>query len=137
MTAGQVLRDTVGGEYDQVDPQRPPTPPDIDVLAAIPMRFRSGQAGMASTTYYVAPSRAGVFDAGTTYWPCVLAGDCLHLSRDPVSRAVVARMTANLLLAFAAGPAGLAHASTPNLPPSPDGLVDSAAVAGDVALRAF
>jgi hypothetical protein len=136
--AGQVLRNTVGGEYDQVDVNQPTTPPNVDVLAAIPIRFLSGQAGMATTTYYVASSHAGVFDAGTTYWPCVMSGDCLHLGpTPPAARAVVARVTDNVLAAFAAGPAGLVHASTPNWPPSAEGLVGSARAAGDVAVRAY
>ncbi|WP_223297260.1 N,N-dimethylformamidase beta subunit family domain-containing protein [Catenulispora acidiphila] len=138
VTAGEVLRNTVGGEYDQVDVNQPTTPPDVDVLAAIPIRFLSGQAGMATTTYYVAPSQAGVFDAGTTYWPCVISGDCLHLApTPPASRAVVERVTDNVLTAFAAGPAGLEHASTPNWPPSAEGLVGSARAVGDVAVRAY
>ncbi|WP_370353258.1 N,N-dimethylformamidase beta subunit family domain-containing protein [Catenulispora sp. EB89] len=138
VTEGQVLRNTVGGEYDQVDVNQPTTPPDVDVLAAMPIRFLSGQAGMATTTYYVAPSHAGVFDAGTTYWPCVMSGDCLHLGPTPPAvRAVVTRATDNVLLAFAGGPAGLEHASTPNWPPSAEGLVGSAREVGDVAVRAY
>lgn len=135
---GEVLRNTVGGEYDQVDVNQPTTPVDVDVLAAIPIRYLSGQAGMATTTYYVAASRAGVFDAGTTYWPCVMSGDCLHLDpTPPAARRVVTRMTDNVLVAFAAGPAGLKHASTPNWPPSAEGLVGSARGVGDVAVRAY
>ncbi|WP_370382727.1 N,N-dimethylformamidase beta subunit family domain-containing protein [Catenulispora sp. GAS73] len=138
VTAGQVLRNTVGGEYDQVDVNEPTTPPDVDVLAAMPIRFLSGRAGMATTTYYVAPSQAGVFDAGTTYWPCVMSGDCLHLAPTPPAvRAVVTRATDNVLAAFAGGPAGLEHASTPNWPPSAEGLVGSAREVGDVAVRAY
>lgn len=138
VTAGQVLRNTVGGEYDQVDVNQPTTPADVDVLAAIPIRFLNGRAGMATTTYYVAASHAGVFDAGTTYWPCVISGDCLHLApTPPAARAVVTRVTDNVLLAFAAGPAGLEHASTPNWPPTPEGLVGSARAVGDVAVRAY
>jgi hypothetical protein len=138
VTAGEVLRNTVGGEYDQVDVNQPTTPPTVDVLAAIPIRSLSGQAGMASTTYYVATSQAGVFDAGTTYWPCVLSGDCLHLDPTPPAvRQVVTRMTDNLLIAFAAGPAGRSHPSTPSWPPSAEGLVGSARAAGEVAVRAF
>ncbi|WP_370369903.1 N,N-dimethylformamidase beta subunit family domain-containing protein [Catenulispora sp. GP43] len=138
VTAGQVLRNTVGGEYDQVDVNQPTTPPDVDVLAAIPIRFLNGRAGMATTTYYVATSQAGVFDAGTTYWPCVMSGECLHLGATPPAvRAVVARVTDNVLVAFAAGPAGLAHPSTPSWPPSAEGLVGSARAVGDVAVRAY
>jgi hypothetical protein len=138
VTAGEVLRNTVGGEYDQVDVNQPTTPPDVDVLAAMPIRDRGGLAEMATTTYYVAPSQAGVFDAGTTYWPCVMSGDCLHLGPTPPAvRRVVARATDNVLRTFAAGPAGLAHASTPNWPPSAEGLVGSARAAGDVAVRGY
>ena len=138
VTAGQVLRNTVGGEYDQVDVNQPTTPADVDVLAAIPIRFVNGRAGMATTTYYVAASRAGVFDAGTTYWPCVISADCLHLApAPPAARTVVTRVTDNVLLAFAAGPAGLEHASTPNWPPTAEGLVGSARALGDVAVRAY
>ncbi|GAA2029707.1 hypothetical protein GCM10009839_31620 [Catenulispora yoronensis] len=138
VAVGQVLRNTVGGEYDQVEPNKPTTPRDIDVLAAMPMRYANGHAGMATTTYYVATSQAGIFDAGTTYWPCVMSGDCLHLApTPPESRQVITQMTDNILTAFAAGPAGLAHPSTPNLPPSPEGLVGSAKQPGDVALRSY
>lgn len=138
VTAGEVLRNTVGGEYDQVDVNQPITPADVDVLAAIPIRYAGGRAGMATTTYYVAASRAGVFDAGTTYWPCVISGDCLHLDpTPPAARQVVARMTDNVLRAFAAGPAGSKHPSTPNRPPSAEGLVSSAREVGDVAVRAY
>ncbi|MFL6111060.1 MAG: N,N-dimethylformamidase beta subunit family domain-containing protein [Catenulispora sp.] len=138
VAAGTVLTSTVGGEYDQVEVNKAATPKDVDVLAAMPIRFANGHAGMATTTYYVATSQAGVFDAGTTYWPCVIAGDCLHLTATPTeARRVVMLMTDNILTAFAAGPAGLAHASTPNLPPSPEGLVASAKSPGDVALRSY
>jgi hypothetical protein len=121
-----------------VDVNQPTTPTDVDVLAAIPIRFLNGRAGMATTTYYVAPSQAGVFDAGTTYWPCVMSGDCLRLApAPPAARAVVTRVTDNVLVAFAAGPAGLEHASTPNWPPTAEGLVGSARAVGDVAVRAY
>ncbi|MBW8806369.1 MAG: hypothetical protein JF587_21335 [Catenulisporales bacterium] len=138
VAAGAILHNTVGGEYDQADVNKAATPKDLDVLAAMPIRFANGHAGMATTTYYVATSQAGIFDAGTTYWPCVIAGDCLHLAPTPTeARRVVTLMTDNILTAFAAGPAGMAHPSTPNLPPSPEGLVGSAKSPGDVALRAY
>jgi hypothetical protein len=138
VTGGEVLPNTVGGEYDQVDVNKPTTPRDVDVLAAMPMRFKNGQAGMATTTYYVATSQAGVFDAGTTYWPCVMTGDCLHLApTPPLARQVITQMTDNILIAFAAGPAGQQHPSTTNWPPSPEGLVTSAKQPGDVAQRSY
>ena len=138
VTAGEVLRNTVGGEYDQVDVNKPTTPRDVDVLAAMPLRTKASEAEMATTTYYVAPSQAGVFNAGTTYWPCVMNGDCLHLAPTPQSaRQVIIRMTDNILTAFATGPAGRQHPSTPSWPPTPEGLVSSAKQPGDVSQRAY
>ncbi|WP_223297611.1 N,N-dimethylformamidase beta subunit family domain-containing protein [Catenulispora acidiphila] len=136
VTPGEVLRNTIGGEYDQVDVNNPTTPRDVDVLAAMPLRTKSGAAEMATTTYYVAPSQAGVFNAGTTYWPCVLNGDCLHLApTPPAAQQVITRMTDNILTTFAAQPAGRQHPSTPSWPPTPEGLVSSAKQPGDVSQR--
>ena len=136
--AGEVLQNTVGGEYDQVDVNKPTTPRGRGRPGGDTIRDKSGAAGMATTTYYVAASQAGVFDAGTTYWPCVINGDCLHLGPTPPAvREVMTRMTDNVLRAFAAGPAGLAHGSTPSWPPSAEGLVESARAVGDVAVREY
>ncbi|MEY9864264.1 hypothetical protein ABH935_009920 [Catenulispora sp. GAS73] len=138
VTASQVLRNTIGGEYDQVDVNKPTTPRDVDVLAAMPLRTRSGEAEMATTTYYVATSQAGVFNAGVTYWPCVMNGDCLHLAPTPPSaRQVITRMTDNILSAFAAGPARRQYPSTPSWPPTPEELVSSAKQPGDVSQRIY
>ena len=59
----------------------------------------------SDVTYYVASSGAGVFDSGTEDWVCGLpyASDCPALG-TAVQRAVQAA-TANILRAFAAGPA--------------------------------
>jgi hypothetical protein len=65
----------------------------------------SGGPAAADTTYYVARSGAGVFDAGTMAWACAAGPGCGR----PIARRthqVVQQVTDNLLTAFAAGPTG-------------------------------
>jgi hypothetical protein len=57
-------------------------------------------------TYYTDASGAGVIDSGTNNWVPFLT--------DPSSQPALARITENILTAFAAGPAGTAHPSVPN-----------------------
>ncbi|HSA49561.1 MAG TPA: N,N-dimethylformamidase beta subunit family domain-containing protein [Yinghuangia sp.] len=128
---GQVLADSLGGEYDTALPGDPATPPTLDVIAAAPLRV-GPMATMGTMSYYTAPSGAGVFSAGTTYWPCQLAGSCHEMAVVPETRAVLQRMTENILRAFAEGPAGDRHPSRPFLPPGPDNLIASAARPEDI-----
>lgn len=102
----------VGPEYDRVTPSVP-TPRTIEVLMHSPLRCR-GKASFSDVAYYTASSGAGVFSSGTSSWVCKLLTGCPFdkpLKPDPRIR----RMTENLLRAFAAGPAGLAHPSRSNL----------------------
>lgn len=131
---GQVLPTSLGGEYDMALPNDPATPPNLSVIAAAPLRI-GPRATMGTITYYTAPSGAGVFSAGTTYWPCQLRGACHEMPVDPTSRAVLERMTHNIAQAFAKGPAATHHPSTPQPPPSPENLLATAARPEDVGVR--
>ncbi|MCF2530454.1 N,N-dimethylformamidase beta subunit family domain-containing protein [Yinghuangia soli] len=131
---GQVLANSLGGEYDVALPGDPATPPGLGVIAAAPLRI-GPSAAMGTMSYYTAPSGAGVFSAGTTYWPCQLRGACHEMAVDPVSRAVLERMTDNILRAFAAGPAAPKYPARPLLPPAPENLVATAARPEDVGVR--
>jgi hypothetical protein len=111
--AGSRLPDLVGDEYDRVQPTAP-RPPRVELLLHSPVRCR-GRASFADTTYYTAPSGAGVFDAGTGAWVCQLAQACAEGRRSPVTARVVREVTVNLLRLFAAGPAGRRHPSRSNL----------------------
>lgn len=92
-----------------------PTPRPIEVLLHSPAHCRQGSLDRADTTYYVAPSGAGVFDAGTMGWACaVLRGYC-QAPVPALTTEVVATITDNLLRAFARGPAGPAHPAHDNL----------------------
>ncbi len=112
MKNGDQVAGLVGSEYDRVTPQVA-TPGTIQVLFHSPLTCR-GHRSYADAAYYTAPSGAGVFSTGSGAWICKLLTGCpadRPMVPDPRIRAV----TRNILLAFAAGPAGTAHPSTPNL----------------------
>jgi hypothetical protein len=110
--AGSRLPDLIGDEYDRVQPGAP-RPPRVEVLLHSPVHCRG--ASFADTTYYSAPSGAGVFDAGTSSWVCQLARVCSAGHRSPLTARVVGAVTVKLLRAFARGPAGAQHPSRSNL----------------------
>ncbi|WP_334144034.1 N,N-dimethylformamidase beta subunit family domain-containing protein [Rhabdothermincola sp.] len=102
----------VGNEYDRVTPEAP-TPDNIQVIAHSPVTCR-GTPSYADSTYYTAPSGAGVFAIGTFWLIPRLIPECpAGPSSSPDCR--VQRLTENVLRAFARGPAGNDHPSTNNL----------------------
>ena len=112
--AGESLPGLVGPEFDQVNPSEP-TPRPIEVLARSPVSCGAAPT-YSDVSYYVAASGAGVFDAGTEDWICALpAAGCLAAAPPAVRRAIQAA-TANILIAFAAGPAGRAHPARELIP---------------------
>ena len=110
--AGDHLPGLIGTETDAVQLNYP-TPRPIQVLLHSPTDCPKGLPGFADTTYYAAPSGAGVFDAGTIAWSCAVAPICSAV-RGPTHR-IVRIITDNLLTAFAAGPAGVLHPAHDNL----------------------
>ena len=113
--AGEVLPGLVGPEFDQVNPAEP-TPRPIEVLARSPVSCGAAPT-YSDVSYYVAASGAGVFDAGTEDWICALpvAAGCPAPAPPAVRRAIQAA-TANILTAFAVGPAGRAHPARELIP---------------------
>jgi len=83
------------------------------VLAHSPLTC-GGVAGYADSAYYTVGSGAGVFAAGTMRWVCAMTRTCGHGVGAGAQR-FVTTATTNLLRAFAAGPAGLAHPARDNL----------------------
>ena len=112
--AGQRLPGMVGDEYSAVDLDVP-TPRPLQVLFHSPVTCR-GRHGFQDTTYYTAPSGAGVFSSGTQWWICGLDPGC-KFSGSAVAEAhrVFTAMTTRLLSAFAEGPAGKNHPAVDNL----------------------
>lgn len=110
---GSRLPNLVGPEYDRVMLNEP-TPPTVELIAHSPLRCRF-HASFSDVTWYTTASGAGVFDSGTSSWVCQLDGVCASGRNSPVTSAAVRQITLNLLRAVAAGPAGLAHPSVPNV----------------------
>ena len=111
VTDGEHLNRVVVEEYDRVT-ARAPTPENIEVLAHSPLdcgRLHSH----SDMTYYTTSSGAGVFDAGSFGGTAALK--CGPPTKTWRCSPEIVRLTENLLAAFAAGPAGLAHPSLSNL----------------------
>ena len=106
---GMRLPHLVGSEYDRVNPGVP-TPKNIEVITHSPVDCR-GVNSFSDSAYYTVRSGAGVFDAGTSWFPLGLpeAG-----ATGVVARIIGGELT-NLLVAFSAGPAGLPHPAHRNI----------------------
>ncbi|MFF4406820.1 N,N-dimethylformamidase beta subunit family domain-containing protein [Streptomyces sp. NPDC001404] len=109
---GTAFPNLVGTEYDRVD-AGPATPRPIEILAHSRLVCR-GVRSFADTAYYTAGSGAGVFNSGTMRWVESLTGDGGH-GIPPGAARFTGRVTANLLRAFANGPAGREHPAADNL----------------------
>lgn len=105
---GDTFPHLIGVEYDRVTPGRP-TPRPIEILAHSPL-VCNGKASHSDTAYYTVPSGAGVFASGTMRWvEGLMAGsqdDGGDHGMNAATAAFVTRATENLMVAFAAGPAG-------------------------------
>jgi hypothetical protein len=108
-TVGQRLPGVIGSEYDRYDPSVA-SPPNVEILTHSPLTCR-GAADFSDATYYSAPSGAGVFASGTIDWVGYMD---IHCQPDGCAGRVLGRVMTNLLTAFGAGPAGLAHPSSPS-----------------------
>lgn len=122
--AGLALPHLVGPEYDRVNPGVP-TPATIEVLTHSPVTCR-GVDTFADSAWYTVPSGAGVFASGSNWFTTGLP----EAGASGVTARVIGGELTNLLRAFASGPAGAAHPSTPNLA----GLHE---FAGDPVARAY
>jgi hypothetical protein len=102
----------VGTEYDRVNPdttvQRP-----IQVLSHSPLTCR-GVDSYGDSAYYTHASGAGVFNAGTMRWVEAITGGGGHGINRTTGR-FVRRVTANVLTAFADGPAATRYPAHDNL----------------------
>jgi hypothetical protein len=109
---GDVVPDMVGNEYDRVT-AGVPTPENIQVLAHSPVNCK-GLRSYADSTWYSAPSGAGVFSAGTFGWEPLLDADCPD-GPPTTDECRIVKVTENILRAFSEGPAGASHPSRSNL----------------------
>jgi hypothetical protein len=106
----------VGIEYDRVNPDSPVERP-IQVLSHSPLTCR-GVNSYADSAYYTHASGAGVFNAGTMRWVGSFTPDAFGIAGFGVNghgSAFVKRVSANLLRAFADGPAADKYPAQDNL----------------------
>jgi N,N-dimethylformamidase beta subunit-like protein len=104
----------VGIEYDRVNPDAPVERP-IEVLSHSPLTCR-GVNSYSDSAYYTHASGAGVFNTGTMRW--VGAFDPYQYREFGVNRRggdFVKQVTANVLRAFADGPAAAKYPARDNL----------------------
>jgi hypothetical protein len=102
----------VGVEYDRVDPAFPLQRP-IEVLSHSPLTC-NGTASYGDSAYYTHAGGAGVYNSGTMRWVEAIYGDQPH-GIGGATPAFVRQVTANVLRAFADGPAAARHPAHDNL----------------------
>jgi hypothetical protein len=110
---GERFAGLVGPEYDRLNPAVP-FPRPMQVLAHSPLAC-DGLSTFSDSAYYTVSSGAGVFASGTMRWVCAMRGPHCGHGLTWAAERFVDRATQNLLRAFAAGPAGLAHPARDNL----------------------
>ena len=123
---GERFPGMVGPEYDRLNPAVP-FPRPLQVLAHSPLTC-DGFSTYSDSVYYTVASGAGVFASGTMRWVCAMRGPSCGHGLTRAAEAFVDRATANLLRAFAAGPAGRPHPARDNVaqvkPPRVPALYD-------------
>ena len=111
-TEGTSFPSLVGVEYDRVNPGYPVQRP-IQVLSHSPLTCQ-GVPSYADSAYYTHAGGAAVFNAGTMRWVEAIYGDRPH-GIGAAATAFVRRVTANVLRAFADGPAAARYPARDNL----------------------
>ncbi|MGH3305285.1 MAG: N,N-dimethylformamidase beta subunit family domain-containing protein [Streptosporangiaceae bacterium] len=111
--AGTSFPVLVGVEYDRVTPGFPVQRP-IQVLAHSPLTCR-GVASFADSAYYTHPSGAGVFNTGTMRWVEAFGPPLYGWGLTSAAGQFTRRVTANVLTAFADGPAAATCPARDNL----------------------
>jgi hypothetical protein len=102
----------VGIEYDRVNPDYP-VPRPIEIVAHSPLTCR-GVNSYSDSAYYTHPGGAGVFAAGTMRWVRSLTGN-IGFGITMKTAFFTRRVTANVLRAFADGPAAARYPARDNL----------------------
>jgi hypothetical protein len=112
VAAGTRFPGLVGIEYDRVNPGYP-VPRPIEVVAHSPLTCR-GVNSYADSAYYTHPGGAGVFATGTMRWVRSMSGN-IGFGITTRTAWFTRRVTANVLRAFADGPAAARYPARDNL----------------------
>jgi N,N-dimethylformamidase beta subunit-like protein len=103
----------VGIEYDRVNPGYP-VPRPIEIVAHSPLTCE-GVHSYADSAYYTHSGGAGVFNVGTMRWVESFGPPTYHWGLTPACGRFTRRVTANVLRAFADGPAAARYPARDNL----------------------
>lgn len=113
LRTGDALPLAVGNEADAQEPPNGHSPANLQVvLHAVEVGRDKRHPWPITAGYYSAPSGAGVFAAGTTYWSCDLDSTCPRWETPQRTSAALQQITLNLIRAFAHVRAGRLHPST-------------------------
>jgi hypothetical protein len=112
VTAGTRFPGLVGIEYDRVNPDYPVQRP-IEIVAHSPLTCR-GVNSYSDSAYYTHPGGAGVFATGTMRWVRSMTGN-IGFGITMKTAWFTRRTTANVLRAFAGGPAAAKYPARDNL----------------------
>jgi N,N-dimethylformamidase beta subunit-like protein len=111
--AGSRFPALVGVEFDRIDPsiqlERP-----TEVVAHSPLVLH-GAPSHSDAAYYTHRGGAGVFSVGTMRWVPSFARPLYHWGITRATSAFTRRVTANVLHAFADGPAAAKYPARDNL----------------------
>jgi hypothetical protein len=110
--AGTRFPGLVGIEYDRVNPDSP-VPRPIEIVAHSPLTCR-GINSYSDSAYYTHPGGAGVFATGTMRWVRSFTGN-IGFGITLTTAYFTRRVTANVLRAFADGPAAAKFPARDNL----------------------
>lgn len=110
---GSTFRNLIGVEYDRVTPGYPLERP-IQVLSHSPLVCK-GVSSFADSAYYTHKGGAGVFNSGTMRWVEAFAPPTYGWGISAATTRFTRRVTANVLRAFADGPAAHKHPAHDNL----------------------
>jgi hypothetical protein len=111
--AGTRFRALVGVEFDRIDRNYPLERP-TEVVAHSPLVL-GGTPTHSDAAYYTHHGGAGVFSVGTMRWVASFARPLYHWGITRACSAFTRRVTANVLRAFADGPAAAKHPARDNL----------------------
>jgi hypothetical protein len=110
---GSTFPNLIGVEYDRVTPGYPLERP-IQVLSHSPLVCK-GVSSFADSAYYTHNGGAGVFNAGTMRWVEAFAAPTYGWGISRATMRFTKRVTANVLQAFADGPAAHKYPAHDNL----------------------
>lgn len=110
---GTRFRALVGVEFDRIDPGVPLEHP-TQVVAHSPLVL-NGASTHSDAAYYTHHGGAGVFSTGTMRWVPSFGRPLYHWGITPSGSAFTRHVTANVLRAFADGPAAAKYPATDNL----------------------